>query len=145
MVAVGYGNPCTAAVWTSPDGLAWTRLPEDLDVFGPIEEGLLEDDCWENEGFPELTAVAAGDAGYVIVGFDMAMPSLRFVGTVWMSPDGANWTRIPHNEGVFGGAEQGDWWMRSVAAGDLGFVAVGIGPAGEVGSATAVWYWAPDQ
>ena len=37
LVAVGWdglGGDFDAAVWTSPDGVAWTRVPDDETVFG---------------------------------------------------------------------------------------------------------------
>ena len=47
---------------------------------------------------------------------------------VWTSPDGFTWSRVPHDEAVFGGA--GEQKMVSVTGGGLGLVAVGYDSPG---------------
>jgi hypothetical protein len=52
-----------AAVWTSVDGIIWTRVPHDEAVFG---EGV----GFGSEGFQGMNSVTAGGPGLVAVGFD---------------------------------------------------------------------------
>lgn len=79
------------AVWTSLDGLAWTRVPHDEDVFG-------------GDGLQAAGGVTYGDFGFVAVGYDVDLnQGVDFDLAVWVSPDGVSWSRIPHDESVFGG------------------------------------------
>jgi hypothetical protein len=109
LVAVGSdGSPKrggVAAVWTSPDGINWSRVPHDEAVFGG------EDDGYYGQS---MDSVTAGGPGLVAVGSDVGRAA------VWTSPDGIAWSRVPHDEAVFGGAG-----MSSVTAGGPGLVAVG--------------------
>lgn len=133
-VAVGErdGN---AAVWTSVDGLAWSRVPHDEAVFG-------------GDGGSEMAAVAVGGPGLVAVGSQSVCteeevldeggsPRVDEVGNpeantvcvdgnaaVWTSVDGLTWSRVPHDEAVFGGQRR-VYEMNSVTAGGPGLVAVG--------------------
>jgi hypothetical protein len=121
LVAVGYAGPDSApyaVVWTSPDGLTWTRVPHDGPVCGDYHL--------------QLYSVVAAGPGLVAVGSDSygIWPSTAAVLT---SPDGLTWTRVPHNETVFGDDDSSQA-MRSVAAGGPGVVAVGYGDRG-----AAVW------
>jgi hypothetical protein len=124
LVAVGYdfleGN-FVAAAWTSPDGFAWSQVPHDGAVFGG-QIGLY------------MYSVAIGGPGLVAVGSDYS--GVDADGAVWTSPDGLTWTRVPHDEAVFGGA--GNQEMLGVVAGGPGLVAVGRDDSGEAGDA-AVW------
>ena len=43
---------------------------------------------------------------------------------VWTSPNGITWTRVPHDDTVFGG--EADQKMSSMAVGEAGLVAVGV-------------------
>lgn len=90
-----------------------------------------------------MVGVIVAGPGFVAVGHDHADAA------VWTSPDGTAWSRVPHNESVFGGEDAE--WMASVTAGGPGLVAVGsaesggedgpcIDTAGENGDA-AVWLW----
>ena len=47
---------------------------------------------------------------------------------VWTSPDGVIWSRVPHDEAIFGG--DGLQAMSSVTAGGPGLVAVGEDESG---------------
>jgi hypothetical protein len=89
-----------AALWTSPDGSSWTRLPEDVAGFG--------------EG--EITDLVIGDAGYVAVGWsgDGAM--------AWTSIDGEAWERVQESASFTG---DGGINMLAVTYGPGGYVAVG--------------------
>lgn len=67
----------TAAVFTSPDGLAWRRLTPRTEAFNDAV----------------MMAIAAVGDGYVAVGGDFFQTGLM---TAWTSPDGFSWTRSPH-------------------------------------------------
>ena len=101
-----------AAVWTSPDGLSWQRVPHDEAVFGN----------------GAMVSVVAGGPGFVAVGSEGPRAA------VWTSTDGVAWQRVPHDETVFSG--NGRQWMTSLTVGGPGLVAVGR----DFGSsAAAVW------
>ena len=124
LVAVGWdgsGGDFDAAVWTSPDGVVWTRVPHDEEVFGGAQDQVMRIVI---EGGPGLVAVAGDESGG---NFDAA---------VWTSPDGIVWTRVPHDEEVFGGA--GFQEILSVTIGGPGLVAVGLDESGGDRDA-AVW------
>jgi hypothetical protein len=109
LVAVGYesGTDDDAAVWTSPDGLSWTRVPHDEAVFG-------------GPGSEEMFGVTAGGPGLVAVGWGVVDGDEG--AAVWVSTDGYTWERIIDNA-VFGGP--GGQAMYAVVAGGPGLVAVG--------------------
>jgi len=93
---------------TTPAGVTWTRIPHDDTVFGGPDN-------------QAMNAVVAGGPGLVAVGYDG--PVGDGDAAVWTSPDGVTWTRIPHDDTIFGGPDiQG---MAGVAAGGPGLVAVG--------------------
>jgi hypothetical protein len=121
LVAVGSADGY-AAVWTSVDGLVWSQVPHDHAVFaGP--------------GWQGMTSVTTGGPGFVAVG--RAWPDAGdVVAAVWTSTDGRVWSRVPHDEAVFGGLS--DQVMSSVTAGGPGLVAVGQDWSGGHGDA-AVW------
>jgi hypothetical protein len=128
LVAVGWDESpgfSIAAVWTSADGLSWTRVGHDDDVFGAGEPGGIE-----------MLSVTAGGPGLVAVGRDGSAGELG-AAAVWTSSDGHSWTRVPHDEGIFGGP--GGQEMESVVAAGPGLVAVGrTEDASQVGR-PAVW------
>jgi len=120
LVAVGYdesGDYSDAAVWTSVDGLTWSRVPNDETIFGG------------EDGRQTMSSVVATDSGLVAVGYDDG------IAAVWTSPDGLAWTQVPNDETIFGGSS-----MKSVVVGGPGLVAVGTS-----GGHAAVWYWTPNQ
>jgi hypothetical protein len=109
LVAVG------DTVWTSVDGADWTRVPRDESVFGGV-------------GDQFMSAVTVGGPGLVAVGEDSSGDpdwdsEWDSDAAVWTSIDGISWTRVLHNEAVFGG--EGPQTMNSVTAGGPGLVAVG--------------------
>lgn len=106
LVAVGEGS----SVWTSVDGIAWSRSPHDSASFGGASDGDLH-----------LAHVAVGGPGLVAVGADWSGPDAD--AAVWTSEDGHSWTRVPHEETVFGGS--GNQLLTGVVAGGPGLVAVG--------------------
>ena len=107
LVAVGHEGPLfadtDAAVWTSPDGITWSRAPHDEAVFG-------------GENDQSMTSITAGGPGLVAVGRDSSGDDSD--AAVWTSADGITWSRVPHGEAVFGG--ENDQGMNSVTAGGLG-------------------------
>ena len=123
-----------AAIWISSDGSAWERaaiLSSDGDVVDS-EEGRIA----EVLGFASKAgrAVAIGFEGtgepgpVYFWGLDRwesrgAWLDANPVAAVWYSEDGATWTRVAHDESVFGGEEVVRMW--AVAASDNEFVAVG--------------------
>ncbi len=131
-VAVGIhereDKPSRAAVWTSPDGLAWTRVAHDEEVLGgPGNQG--------------MAAVAVGGPGLVAVGGDEPHPERRMGGqraAVWTSPDGLTWTRVPHDRAVFGGGDGREMSMAAVTAVGPTLVAVGE-VSGEGSSHPVAW------
>jgi hypothetical protein len=115
LVAVGRDGPIVdgegnAAVWTSPDGFVWSRVPHDEDVFG-------------GEGEQRMVSVTAGGSGLVAVGFDRPAEQGEGNAVVWTSRDGFVWSRVPHDEAVFGGDSR--QMMLGVTTGGPGLVAVG--------------------
>ena len=128
LVAVGSAGS-DAAVWISADGVTWSRVPHDEATFGG--EG----------GRTWMSDVIAGGPGLVAVGisgFDRCCGLARIDSVVWTSVDGLTWSRVPHDEAVFGGA-----LMSSVTAGGPGLVAVGVVDSGgdpdELDGDAAVW------
>ncbi len=99
-------------MWVSTDGYAWTRVPDDQAVFG-------------GPGGQEALSVTAGGPGLVAVGSADSYQSAA----VWVSADGYTWTRVPHDEAVFGGP--GNQEMVAVTAGGPGVVGVGGDSAGQ--------------
>jgi hypothetical protein len=108
LVAVGSAGS-DAAVWTSPDGITWSRVPHDEAIFG-------------GEANYGISSVTAARPGLVAVG-GSSFGQEDGQGAVWTSPDGVTWSRVPHNEAVFGG--QPEVGMGSVTVGGPGLVAVG--------------------
>jgi hypothetical protein len=127
LVAVGRDTSrgtTVAAVWTSPDGVAWSRVPHDEAVFG-------------GPGDTSLNDVAVGGPGLVAVGRDTSRGTT--VAAVWTSPDGVAWSRVPHDEAVFGGLDDEPvLWMSSIASNGQVLVAAGWGGHGN-GSDVRVW------
>jgi hypothetical protein len=111
---IEYESTGVAVVWTSPDGITWTRVPHDEEVFG-------------GEGFQKMSRVAVGGPGLVAVG----EYELNNIGTatIWNSPNGHTWNRVPYDEAIFGPdpALDADRPMTDVATLDSGLVAVGTG------------------
>ncbi len=112
----GTGNKVDdAAVWTSPDGFRWSRVPHSDAVFdAPVAFGV--------GGSAEMTSVTAGGPGLVAVG------EANGFAAVWTSPDGITWSPVFRSERVL---QLGNEWalattrMSSVTAGGPGVVAVG--------------------
>jgi len=105
LVAVGFDDG--PAVWTSPDGRGWSRVPADLGVFGEV-----------------MSDVTPGGPGLVAVGHRVAPTPGDTPPLVWTSADAITWNRAPPDP-VFRTAD-----LSSVIAGGPGLVAVGSTPNG---------------
>ncbi len=100
LVVVGgseFGGEADAAVWVSTDGYTWERVPD--------EEGVLG-----GTGIQLINSVTVGGPDLVAVGQDdpKGSPAVGWVDSdaaVWVSADGYTWTRVPHDEAVFGGPD----------------------------------------
>ena len=114
LVAVGVDNE-DAAVWTSSDGLNWNRV-----VAGEAALG--------GPGYQAMLRITNGGPGLVAVGLDDPAGDVDWDAAVWTSPDGVNWTRVPHDEAVFGGDRIQVMWGVTAAA--EGLVAVGLDRSG---------------
>ena len=90
-----------AIVWTSLDGMSWSRVADGERVFGDAS----------------MTDVTVGGPGFVAVG------SKHGDAAVWTSVDGQSWSQVAHDESVFGGSDGAG--INSVTAGGPGLVAVG--------------------
>ena len=146
----GQGSPVTgvfdggrfAAVWTSTDGVTWTRVPHNEAVFGGLEDGE-----------QSMTAVAATSRGFTSIGADRS--GSDFDAAVWLSEDGISWQRVPHDESIFGGdmadGRRLDQTMVDLVTVGDGLLVVGTEIAGpqvpedlsEDDADLAVWLW-PD-
>jgi hypothetical protein len=120
LVAVG----SDATVWTSVNGLEWTKVFSEPRV---------------NERQTEMTSVTATDSGFVAVGASgigassssgsgsaLAHDPGSTRAAVWSSVDGIAWSRLPHDEEVFGGAAGEHCRMNDVVKRGPGLVAGGI-------------------
>ena len=109
---------------TEPGSLAslnWSRVPDvEAILGGPGNQG--------------MASVTAGETGLVAVGQDGRDGD--FDATVWTSPDGITWARVPHDEAIFGGA--GDQVMFGLTVVGPQVVAVGREVSGGT-SVAAVW------
>jgi hypothetical protein len=104
LVAVGSSNG-TAAAWTSVDGTAWSRAT----INGALSS---------RDSDQSMNSVTVGGPGLVAVGHSISEEDAD--ATVWTSVDGTAWTRLHHDEAVFGASR-----LYEVVAGGPGLVAVG--------------------
>ena len=136
LVAVGaVGDFSAGGVWTSPDGMSWTRVADDPEAFRPRLG-------W----YPQMLGVASAADGQrlVAVGHDTgpgtSQGSVRKAAAVWVSLDSVSWTRVPHDDAVFGDSES-VVQMDGVVAGGPGFVAVGVEAGAEQLDEVALLPW----
>ena len=145
-VAVGFQDDnvsdIDAAAWTSPGGLTWSRVQHRETTLG-------------GTGHQRMEAVAAGDDLFVAVGHDEEVDAAgsptNLDAAVWTSPEGLEWTRVPHDETVFGGppitsefepgrvGDPSSQAMVDVTTGGPGFVAVRLAEDAATGDTAAVW------
>lgn len=125
-VAGGYADPAygqhVAAVWTSADGVEWSRLADGAQW----EQARIFDLVARPTGLIAVGAVGEGDLDRATAG-------------VWLSPDGVEWERVESPAFANGS-------MRSVLAAGPGIVAAGVRATTD---GAAVWTsadgrrWAP--
>jgi hypothetical protein len=134
--SVGSVLEADAAIWTSVDGIAWTRVPHDEEIFGGV-------------GIQSIEDVTIGGPGLVAVGRDSYTDDsdTYAVAAVWTSVDGTNWSRVPQDAAVFGGARREPAEvavMTAVATGGPGLVAVGeVGGGRDMAGLTGEWLPSP--
>jgi hypothetical protein len=129
-VAVGYdwmSEVDGAAVWTSVDGLVWSRTPHDEAVLG-------------GNGYPGMTDIISWKGDLLAVGRRSSGEDPATAG-LWTSSDGVAWRRVPHDPEVF--ESEDDLGIASVVAFNSGLVAVGsegpgVGSGGD-GQSAVVW------
>lgn len=127
-VAVGWDTVHTsrdASAWTSTDGTAWERVPQDEVEFGGPDMQL-------------MYGIDAAGRGLVAVGRDTSGGGSD--AAVWFSDDGVTWARAPGDEETLGGDRAQE--MRWVALFDNRLVGAGWDKKGGLGEDAAVW-WAP--
>lgn len=126
-VAVGSDDD-QAAVWTSVDGLSWSRARVDAAA--------------EGESWARVRDVVAAGPGFVAVGavgspddYDDAAAA------VWTSTDGDMWSRVSHDASVFDEpAEVGDrGWFEMLSVDVVGEHIVAVGMTGVGSSQRAIW------
>lgn len=143
LVAVGSDEPpgstddaVSAVVWTSPDGLAWSRLPHDEATFGGSGAQVAFD---VTAGGPGLVAVG-GDV-HDAAGADPWLGDRTRTGVVWTSSDGVNWSRAASVSAPDGAGGSG--WLIRVAAGGPGLVAIGTDPGAWASTDGSTWEKVP--
>jgi Tol biopolymer transport system component len=122
LVAVGWaslegdGDQTRAVLWTSVDGMGWTDVPVDGDVF---------------PAGTTLTSVAGRPGGFVAIG-TISGAGGGYASAAWHSADGLVWNRVgraafvsAYPDGTTGDGTRVSLNVSSVAAGPGGFVAVG--------------------
>ena len=126
--APGAGQTCgpvPQAIWTSPDGVAWTRVIGPADLSGAM-----------------ISSIAAGPSGLVAVG-----ETASGTASVWISPSGARWQRESLGS-VFAGARlfsaraAGPGFVIGGGTGSRQFSGTGSPPA--TVPATAAAWWSAD-
>ncbi len=130
MVAVGVAwtdGRFDAAVWTSPDGLAWFRVPHDEETFGGGWMRAIQSDG------DQLVAVGL-KCDEVDDDCSLGTP------TVWTSVDGSSWQRVTHDPTVFGFHGQ----MTDLVAYENGWLSVGSTCDAERRSCPAAAWSSPD-
>lgn len=127
-----------AAVWTSVDGVTWSRVPRDAAVFG-------------GENDQAMNSVTSAGSGLVAVGRAWAESGDESAASVWTSVDGITWSWMGYDEEVFGSQDNSSeqlssgpvfseyrQFMTSVIATDSVVAAVGAHWSGPSHGA-AVW------
>ncbi len=122
------------AIWTSADGLTWTKeaTPTDPNPWVSVE-GSLQGRIISN--------VVATPEGFVAVGTEFGLTS-KFLqrAVVWTSRDGRSWARVPHDPVFDGGEDSGfRYGMRAVYLIGNRLIATGETPGGPT-----VWVSPPE-
>jgi len=113
----GGDDAVDAGVWTSTDGISWTRVPDSEEVFGGDDDQLMQ-------------AVTTGGPGFVAVGQDAGAGETA--AAVWTSPDATTWTRVASTFDLY--ADSSARLLNSVVSEGSELTAVGA-----AGSAAAIW------
>ena len=106
-------GPVQGAIWVSPDGAGWTRIP---DTGGTFDAAAVESIAARGS-----TIVAVGDR----LGGAQAPTPTPPIGLVWISTDAVHWRRVAEADPTIGAFR-----ISGVVAGPDGFVAHGGDPAG---------------
>jgi hypothetical protein len=122
------------AIWTSADGLAWTKeaIPTDpvpwTSVVGTLQGRT-------------ISSVVAVPEGFVAVGVEFGLtPTNLHRAAAWTSADGRSWARVPHDPVFDGGEDSGArFGMRAVYLIGDRLIAVGATPGGPT-----VWVSPPE-
>src|SRR5437870_5517808 len=85
--AYGTKPKYAAAVWTSTDGRAWTRIPQSDLMLGSLGNEAMKQVVWTGSRF------VAGGVDWSAGDADVAF---------WTSSEGLKWQQVPRNEKVFG-------------------------------------------
>ena len=124
------------AVWSSPDGRTWT-----LDWTGAVQP------VFENQGmaiingngFSPIEAVTVTTEGNLVAvgsACDVSEAQYECTAAVWVSTDGTDWSRAPHDPAVFASETPGGQTvMTGIAAIDETLIAVGT----DNGTAAVAW------
>ena len=132
LVAIGYtidlldaNGVFSPAIWTSADGLAWSReaAPADPDSW-TVVEGTLQGRV--------MGGIVATPQGFVAVGVEFGLTSTNYHrAAVWTSTDGRSWARVPHDPVFDGGEDSGArFGMRGVYLIGDRLIATGVTPSG---------------
>lgn len=120
-----------AAIWTSPDGLTWSRVPDTEAVLG-------------GAGQQSISIVASSSSGLVALGFDEEYAERGSNGTaLWISADGLVWTEVAPGPDL--GVDQGPTLGRirtSVVGAPSGFIAFGSSAVWQSADGTI---WSPSS
>lgn len=122
------------AIWTSADGLTWTKeaTPTDPNPWTSVV-GTLQGRVISN--------IVATPEGFVAVGVEFGLtPTNLHRAAVWTSADGRSWTRVPHDP-VFDGGEDSSarFGMRAIYLIGARLIATGSTPSGPT-----VWVSPPE-
>jgi hypothetical protein len=126
LVAVGWeiaDENVDGVIWTSPDGVDWTRVEDPEGVFG-------------GDSHQHIHDVAAGGPGLVAVGDDNSQGDLDVA--IWSSEDAITWTQVSSDQAGMSGP--GDQLANSLKVSSEGQVlAGGFTTTSQGGRDAAVW------
>jgi hypothetical protein len=112
------GNRPVGAVWTSVDGVTWSRVPHDPNVFGEWEEDQGPVSAPMHGLSAQMADVTTGGPGLVVVGGVYRGGWGTGRGAAWTSSDGFTWSLATEEIEAVG--------VSAVTAGGPGLVAVGL-------------------
>jgi hypothetical protein len=121
------GDLRAGAIWTSADGVTWTRVAVDPTVAGGETTSVL------------LNAVTAAGPGLVASGTERIGDDTDI--TILTSADGITWTRVPSTPDISG---PGGQFLRDLTPGGPGIVGVGGVDTGDPATASAAVWLSPD-